>query len=111
MDAADLNSIICPRCGADLPPTVAICSHCGGSTLADRSQPKSNQHLTQLLDRPWVLVVLLLHVGLLGIPIYWRTKYSLPTRLLLVVGSIAYTVTVVALVILILRWIGRALLA
>ena len=38
----------------------------------------------------WLIIVLLLHVGLLGIPIYWRTKYSTTTRLF-IIGIVAVT--------------------
>jgi hypothetical protein len=61
--------------------------------------------LQQLLDRPWVIVVLMLHVGLLGIPVYWKTKYSLGARLFLVVASIVYTVSVVVMIVVMLQWL------
>ena len=47
---------------------------------ADEGTPRRSE-LMQVMDRPWVIVVLLLHVGFLGIPIYWKTKYPLSTRL------------------------------
>lgn len=45
----------------------------------------------RLIDNPWVLWVAVLHLGLLGIPLYWKTRYSVSTRLAIIGGSIAYT--------------------
>jgi hypothetical protein len=36
----------------------------------------------------------MLHLGLFGIPLYWRTDYSRTVRIWLVVVSILYTVLV-----------------
>lgn len=66
---------------------------------------EARQQFKELLDRPWFIVVLILHVGFLGIPLYWRTKYSLGVRVMIVVASIAYTVGAVACIV----WMLRAL--
>jgi len=50
------------------------------------------------MDQPWLLAVVLLHVGFLGIPVYWRTKYSTSVRLAIIAASIAYTLFVVIFV-------------
>lgn len=92
MDATNVTTIICPDCGAELAPTSKTCEHCAGTA----KQP--------LLSRPWIIVVLMLHVGLLGIPLYWKTTYSLGVRLLLVAASIIYTVGAVAIIVGMLRW-------
>jgi hypothetical protein len=60
-----------------------------------------------LLNRPWFLVVLLLHVGILGIPAYWATKYSVTTRLLIIAASIVYTLLAVAIIV----WAVQQILA
>ena len=64
---------------------------------------ESKEKLQQLLDRPWVIVVLMLHVGFLGIPVYWKTKYSLGARLLMVLASTVYTIGAVAFIMVMLR--------
>jgi hypothetical protein len=68
---------------------------------------ESKEKLKQLLDRPWVIVVLMLHVGLLGIPVYWKTSHSLAVRLMMVVASIVYTVGAVAFIVVMLQWLIR----
>lgn len=103
MDAINVTTIICPGCGIELPPTAATCSRCGVATA--QRPTDSRDKLNRLLDRPWVLVVLILHVGLLGIPVYWRTKYSLATRLLMVIASIVYTIGAVVFIAIMLKWL------
>lgn len=109
MDALHDATIICPDCGAELRPVDETCAQCGGRA-ANRAATASKAKLKQLLDRPWVIVVLILHVGLLGIPIYWKTNYSRGTRLMMVVVSIVYTVAAVTFIVVMLRWLYRMLL-
>lgn len=87
----EIASVLCPQCRALLPVSMDHCSECGYSTRSGGAS-----HDTRFIDRPWVLVVLFLHVGLLGIPVYWATRYSWQTRLAMVFGSILYTVVAVA---------------
>ena len=47
----------------------------------------------------------MLHVGFLGIPVYWKTNYSLGVRLAMVIVSIVYTVSAVAFIVIMLRWL------
>lgn len=68
---------------------------------------KERSEWWELMDRPWVIVVLLLHVGLLGIPIYWKTNYSVAARLGIILASIAYTVFAIVFIVVMLRWIGQ----
>jgi ABC-type xylose transport system permease subunit len=94
-----VDSIVCPRCEAVLEADIDICPHCGARTT---NAPKSASR--RLIDRPWLIIVVLLHVGCLGIPFYWQTRYSRGIRLLLVVLSVVYTVFAV----LVIAWaIGR----
>ncbi|MDG2223162.1 MAG: hypothetical protein P8L85_17405 [Rubripirellula sp.] len=65
--------------------------------------------LMKVMDRPWVITLLLLHVGFLGIPIYWKTNYSVGTRVWISVASIVYTVAAVAFIFFTLRWIFQVL--
>ncbi|MBC8354661.1 MAG: hypothetical protein H8E66_21905 [Planctomycetes bacterium] len=104
MNTVNVTTIICSDCGAELAATAATCQHCGGAT-ANQPPNASKEKLKQLLDRPWVIVVLLLHVGLLGIPVYWKTNYSVATRLLIVVASIVYTAGAVGFIVMMLRWL------
>ncbi len=76
--------------------------------MNDQQPPiESKEKLKRLLNQPWALVVLILHVGFLGIPLYWKTKYSVGIRLMMIVVSIVYTVGAVALIVWMLRWIYR----
>ena len=82
--------------------------------MSETEQPNSNtaparSELMQVMDRPWVIVVLLLHVGFLGIPVYWKTKYSVSTRIWICVASIVYTVGAVVFIVVMLKWIAQML--
>ncbi|MCB9874956.1 MAG: hypothetical protein H6821_12335 [Planctomycetaceae bacterium] len=104
MNAVNVTTIICPDCGAELPPTAEMCQRCGSST-AKAPASESKENAKHLINRPWVLVVLILHVGFLGIPVYWKTKYSLNTRLFMVIASIVYTLVAVAFIVIMLQWL------
>ena len=106
MDPIEVATIICPSCGVELRPTDETCPRCGSTTVKPAATG-SKEKLKQLLDRPWVIVVLMLHVGLLGIPVYWKTNYSLAARLLMVIASIVYTVGAVAFIVVMLQWLIR----
>ena len=69
----------------------------------------SREKLKRLVNNPWALLVLVLHVGLLGIPLYWKTKYSLTVRLLIILASIVYTLVAVWLIVWWIGWMGRML--
>lgn len=73
-----------------------------------QSHPPRSEFM-QVMDRPWVIIVLVLHVGFLGIPLYWKTKYSVSTRIWIIIASIVYTVGAVAFIVLTLRWIAHIL--
>lgn len=103
MDTLKVTTIVCQDCGAELQPTDGACQQCGRGTAP--AAPDSKEKLKQLLDRPWVIVVLILHVGLLGIPVYWKTNHSLGARLTMVIASIVYTVGAVMFIVMMLRWL------
>jgi hypothetical protein len=93
---AVLVDIVCPYCGQVVAADADRCPHCERSTAADPTQALPTKRLT---DRPWLIVLMILHVGCLGIPLYWRTRYSLAVRMLLVAVSVIYTVlTVVGII-------------
>lgn len=99
MNPVVVSSIICPTCHAELPADAEHCSRCG-SSLRCPHPPTEDQpgELARILDRPWLIIVLVLHVGFLGIPLYWKTSYSVQTRLLISLISIVYTVFAVAVI-------------
>ena len=101
MDAETVSSIICPQCESVLDPKDDVCQNCGSATAgsppprAGSSGKGTRIRDDRLLNNPWVLLILVLHVGLLGIPVYWKLRYSRSTRILIIVGSIVYTVIAV----------------
>ena len=100
MDPYTLDTIVCPRCHQDLPVASEICGHCGADTRGTTAveSERENDESSSLLHRPWVVLVIVLHLGFLGIPVYWRLKYSLAERIWICVASIVYTVLAVALI-------------
>ena len=106
MNALHVTTINCPGCGAELQPIDRACQQCGHA-MPKPAAIDSKEKLKQLLDRPWVIVVLMLHVGLLGIPVYWKTNYSLGARLLMVIASIVYTIGAVAFIVVMLQRLIR----
>jgi hypothetical protein len=111
MEAHTVTTIVCRKCHADLAVSAAFCDQCGTPTNADpptSSAPSNANNSRPLLDRPWVIVVLLLHVGVLGIPAYWAANYSVSTRLLIILASILYTLFAVVVIVWSLRQIAEA---
>jgi hypothetical protein len=119
-----VTTIICPMCRAELDAAADQCAQCGAATRQEAAgrphqvvtagAPHSTGlpgHCTEpkLLDRPWMLTILLLHLGAFGIPLYWRRScYSRSVRLGLIVVSILYTI----LVVLVIAWaVGQILAA
>jgi hypothetical protein len=99
MRAAFVSTVVCPHCQADVVAHAELCSHCGQRLVCpNRPHEAPLGEEGRIIDRPWFIVVLLLHVGFLGIPFYWKTRYSLGTRALICLISIAYTLFVVAVV-------------
>jgi hypothetical protein len=100
MEAHTVTTIVCRKCHADLAVSAAFCDQCG--TPTNDGQPPSGAPADaqrRLMDRPWFIIVLLLHVGVLGIPAFWKTNYSVPTRLLIILASILYTLFAVVVII------------
>lgn len=103
MDAEPVNTIICPHCEAHLDSNDDLCTHCGSSTFVGQhpysqamattpavdSQGVDTQ--TQFLNQAWVQILLILHLGILGSHLYWKTNYSRPVRVLMIVVAALYT--------------------
>ena len=97
MESYSVTSIICQNCTTDLDPNDDICHQCGANTSGDVERKDGSRG--RLIDRPWLLIVVVLHVGLLGIPMYWKTKYSMRVRLIIIAVSIAYTIFSVVIIV------------
>jgi hypothetical protein len=87
-----VTEIICPRCESVLEADANRCPACGAATAAP---PETVKPQITMIDRPWLIALVILHVGLLGIPLYWKTKYPVHTRVLIVTISIVYTIAAV----------------
>jgi len=96
MEAYSVVSIVCPNCGTALEPADDVCHRCGARTSI--AAPQSAAPRARLMDRPWLLIIVVLHVGVLGIPLYWKTKYPAPVRLAIIGASVVYTVLAVAVI-------------
>ena len=111
MHATLVSTVICPNCHVELSSKAWFCSGCGTATCSPAgtivatnraSSPPSRAgkppQPSALMDRPWFIVVMLLHVGFLGIPLYWKTGYSAKTRMMICAASIAYTLFAVGVI-------------
>ena len=101
MDSHQIETIVCPQCQSVLDVSAETCGQCGAATTSPSHSRRSES--PPLIDRPWLIVVVLLHVGFLGIPLYWATSYSFGVRMGIVLASIVYTVVAV-LVIVLVSW-------
>lgn len=97
METYSVVTIICPNCGTALEPADDTCHRCGANTSSGAGNCAAPR--PPLMDRPWLLIVVLLHVGVLGIPLYWKTKHPLPVRLAFIGASIVYTVFAVFVIV------------
>lgn len=105
MKPALVATIVCSICRRELDPAGEVCPHCGHHIA---NTPKTDNHeIFRVIERPWVLTILVLHVGFLGIPIYLKTGYSLGTRLLICAISIIYTIAAVAIIVGVGGWLYR----
>jgi hypothetical protein len=106
METMAVNRIVCPQCEALLEPSAHRCPYCGAPTTITPIAPA--RPTRRLFDRPWVVLIVLLHVGVLGIPYYWKTPYPVAVRAGLVFLSVCYTVFAVAVIAWGVWQIGRA---
>ena len=88
-----VDTIVCPKCDMALDAYADYCPYCHASTT---DKPAGQTTDRRLVDRPWLILVVLLHLGVLGIPLYWCTRHSLKTRLMIVLLSLVYTIVAIA---------------
>lgn len=100
MESRLIETIVCPACGAELPPSARVCSRCGSATAASGpdgasrlQRSKSTGAGTSLLDRPWfILGLLFLVTAILGLPLLWTSHgFSRPWKFVLSVAVTLYT--------------------
>lgn len=124
MDSFTLDSIICPACEAELPAKATSCDHCGANTAApsaladgqdgrsataDGEKDSPGAQPARLADRPWIIAIVLLHLGIFGATWYWKLNHSREVRIALVVVSFFYTLFVAIVVYWGLRQIGHVI--
>lgn len=110
MNSILVATVICPQCRAELEVQCEKCPHCRTSLRvidANSAMGGSDEEQRRVVDRPWVIAVLLLHVGLLGIPVYWKTRYSVGTRVMICLLSVAYTLFAVGFIVTVGSWLYR----
>jgi hypothetical protein len=91
-DSLSVETIICPNCYAELSAAADVCKHCGSSTSGPAG--KAAWNTPRLRDKPWLMTILVLHLGAFGIPLYWKARYPRSVRLTIAVVSILYTIFV-----------------
>jgi hypothetical protein len=96
--------MLCPRCHTAIVESVGSCPQCRQACEPVLQAEPVN---ARLIDEGWLIVLVLLHLGCLGIPLYLMTRYSLTTRLALVLVSILYTALVVVVTIAVGSYIWR----
>lgn len=110
MSSLNVSTVICPQCHAEVDAHAIACTRCGASLISSPTAPAPDAiEPDRIIDRPWLIVLAVLHVGVLGIPLYLSTKYSLTTRLLICLVSMAYTVFAVAAIVWGIMHIWRSL--
>lgn len=105
MESRLVETIVCPACGAELPPSASICSRCGNATVASETRcaspgsrwptaPATGAAVGRsLLDRPWfILGLLFLVTAILGLPLLWMSRgFSRTWKIVLSVAVTLYT--------------------
>jgi hypothetical protein len=112
--------LACPRCQAELLPTDVRCPACGATTLADSAVnvpqiPASvvtspvapaGPKRRAVIDNPYaVLAAVFLAMAVFGIPLIWMSRaWSTPTKVVLTLVTLAYTVLILWLFSLVMLW-------
>jgi hypothetical protein len=99
--------VVCPSCLAESDASAETCARCG-QRLEGSKRASETEGAAKLIDRPWLMILLVLHLGLLGIPLYWKSSYSLARRIQICLASIAYTVFVLFAVYWLLCWLYQS---
>ena len=113
MDHDFVANVICPGCGASVEPAAVVCPGCGSPIAARantlQAEETSGPSEERVRDQTWFIIVILLHLGVLGVPFYMATRYSLAIRLGLVIISVLYTAFVIVFAYFVVTYIGRQL--
>ena len=108
-----IETIICPACGAELPPSAGVCPRCASPTSVDSPRSASEfpsatarEQRTSLLDQPWFIVGLLFLVtAILGLPLLWASRgFSRLGKVALSVAVTLYTAALLWGFCLIMHW-------
>jgi ribosomal protein L40E len=99
MEPKLVDTIVCPACGAELPPSARVCARCGSATTASMAggsqlPPAATCRAGRsLLDEPWfILGLLFLVTAVLGLPLLWTSRgFSRVWRIVLSVAVTLYT--------------------
>ena len=82
------SSSPCPACGRPLVPEARFCSQCGAACTPERVKWYYNAW--------FVLVMLAFVLGPFGLPLVWKhPRWSRTVKVLLTLGTLAYTVWLV----------------
>jgi hypothetical protein len=96
MHVHDIQTIVCPRCAAELDAGDNFCRHCGsptaaGAALSAKDRPAAKAASSRLV----VLTMVFAVAGPLALPMLWRSPhFSLPWKIALSVLVTALTVAV-----------------
>ena len=113
MEPLWVNTIICPRCGAELDAAASRCNQCGSPAGADEPgdehrSPEGSRSasLQKLIDNPWAILGFLFGAALvLGLPFLWKSRGFSPLgKAVLTVVVTLYTALVFWLFWLVVSW-------
>ena len=101
-DVTLIDTIVCPRCHAELNAGDERCLQCGGATKGS----------TPLLDRPWFLLSMLFLAALvLGLPFLWNSRAFQPrAKIVIAILVTLETILVFWGFTLVMMWCGRTIM-
>ncbi len=106
-DAVDLAGVICPSCGRELAPGAEHCAACGTAATARLTIKKDqgSRDARAMHSKWYVLGVLFLATGALGLPILFKSKaFSKPLKVVLTILVIVYTMAMLWLTYAVISW-------
>ncbi len=109
MEPLTVQTVICGSCGADQPPSAAVCSQCGHALAspagADRPAPGISG-IQRVIDQPGLMLLILFGAAMiLGVPWLWQSRgFSRRGKLVYTVLVTVYTIVVFWLFWLVMSW-------